>query len=95
VGHTISQGMMDDGVSFLKTHLQHDEQYAIKPKNPRDMSVKELKQAVRDYGLGMILLDNTLSCSIVVCWQDASYKQRIIYQNIDDDYEFHHYIIAI
>jgi len=46
---------MDDGVSFLKTHLQHDEQYAIKPKNPRDMSVKELKQAVRDYGLGMIL----------------------------------------
>ena len=80
VGHTISQGMMDDGVSFLKTLLQHDEQYAIKPKNPRDMSVKELKQAVREYGLGMII-DYTLSCSIVVCWHDASYKQRIIYQN--------------
>jgi hypothetical protein len=53
--------MMDDGVGFLKTLLQHDEQYTIKPKNPKDMSVKELKQAIREYGLGVII-DNALSC---------------------------------
>jgi len=52
VGHTISQGMMTDGLSFIKSQLPHDEQYILKPKDPKDMSVKELKQAVRDYGLG-------------------------------------------
>jgi len=55
---------MNDGMNFLKTLLPHDEQYTIKPKDPKDMSVKELKQAVRDYGLGTYIVRSNVHCTL-------------------------------
>ena len=51
VGHTISMEMLADCGRFIRKTLPHDAAFAIKPKEPKDMSIKELKQAVRDAGL--------------------------------------------
>ena len=51
VGHTISMDMLGDIGKFIAGALPHDPAFAIKPKDPREMSIKELKQAVRQCGL--------------------------------------------
>jgi len=52
VGHTISMEMVTDAGLFLQKTLPEDSAFAIKPKPPGEMSIKELKQAVRQLGLG-------------------------------------------
>ena len=52
VGHTISMEMVTDAGAFLQKTLPDDSAFAIKPKPPSEMSIKELKQAVRQLGLG-------------------------------------------
>ena len=52
VGHTISMDMLADCGRFLLSQLPHDPAFAIKPKAPGEMSIKELKQAIRQCGLG-------------------------------------------
>lgn len=52
VGHTISMDMLADCGRFLLSQLPHDPSFAIKPKSPAEMSIKELKHAIRQCGLG-------------------------------------------
>lgn len=52
VGHTISMDMLGDCGRFMLAQLPHDPAFAIKPKAPAEMSIKELKAAIRHCGLG-------------------------------------------
>lgn len=51
IPHTVSPQVIDDASNFLQSIIPHDEAFAIKPKEPSEMSVKELKAAVRNAGL--------------------------------------------
>ena len=51
VGHTISMDMVADAMNFIQKSLPEDSAFVIKPKPPSEMSIKELKQAVRNLGL--------------------------------------------
>jgi hypothetical protein len=51
VGHTISMEILGACGSFIAEHLPPDAQYNLKPKPPSEMSIKELKQAIRHCGL--------------------------------------------
>ena len=44
--------ILRDTGAFLKSILPHDDAYTIKPKPPSEMTVKELKTAIRNNGLG-------------------------------------------
>lgn len=52
VGHSISMAILDDAQAHIAKCLPHDSAFVQKPKPPCEMSVKELKQAVRRNGLG-------------------------------------------
>lgn len=52
VGHSISGEMLREAQQFIGQCLPHSEEFVIKPKPPREMSVKELKVAIRHHGLG-------------------------------------------
>lgn len=52
VGHTISMDMLGDCGRFMLSHLPDNPAFALKPKPPAEMSVKELKAAIRQCGLG-------------------------------------------
>lgn len=43
--------MVVDAASFIGHCLPHSDEYIMKPKAPKEMSVKELKQAIRNCGL--------------------------------------------
>ncbi len=43
--------ILQDASEFFGKILPHSAEYVIKPKEPRSMSVKELKEAIRDNGL--------------------------------------------
>jgi len=51
VGHTVSPGMLAQAQAFLQRVLPDAPDLACKPKAPADMSVKELKEAVKRAGL--------------------------------------------
>ena len=51
VGHTVSTEMMKNAMEFIKSILPDAPELALKPKEPSDMSVKELKEAIRRAGL--------------------------------------------
>lgn len=51
VGHTVSPDMMKSAVEFVKKILPDAPELALKPKLPCDMTVKELKDAIRKAGL--------------------------------------------
>jgi hypothetical protein len=52
LGHSINMDELRDVAAFMEARLPHDPAYAVKPKDPREMSIKELKAAVRQCGLG-------------------------------------------
>jgi hypothetical protein len=52
LGHSINMDELRDVTAFLQARLPHDPAYTVKPKAPREMSIKELKAAVRQLGLG-------------------------------------------
>lgn len=43
--------ILRDASSFLSSIIPHDDSFTIKPKPPSEMSVKELKVAIRNNGL--------------------------------------------
>eukprot|EP00607_Mallomonas_marina_P010689 CAMPEP_0182421980 /NCGR_PEP_ID=MMETSP1167-20130531/7572_1 /TAXON_ID=2988 /ORGANISM="Mallomonas Sp, Strain CCMP3275" /LENGTH=252 /DNA_ID=CAMNT_0024599663 /DNA_START=405 /DNA_END=1163 /DNA_ORIENTATION=- len=45
--HTVTHEVMSASVAFLSEILPHDQSYALQPKSASDMSVKELKAALR------------------------------------------------
>ena len=49
--HTVTDEVISIATSFLSTILPHDEAFIVKPKDPAEMSVKELKAAIRDLGI--------------------------------------------
>lgn len=51
MGHSISLSVLESCVDYFKERLSHAEQFIVKPKPFKEMSVKELKQAVREAGL--------------------------------------------
>jgi lysophospholipase II len=51
VGHTVSPEMMRSAIEFVKSILPDAPELALKPKLPCDMTVKELKDAIRKAGL--------------------------------------------
>jgi len=51
VGHSLSMDIMRAASGFIGRCLPHDEAFIVKPKHPRLLSVKELKEAVRNLGL--------------------------------------------
>lgn len=48
LGHSISLSMLEACVEFFQTNLLHNESFIVKPKPFAEMSVKELKQAIRE-----------------------------------------------
>lgn len=51
IGHTVNMDELNDLMTFLQTVLPPDDQTYVKVKDPADMSVKELKAAIRKAGL--------------------------------------------
>lgn len=54
IPHTVSPTELDDAMVFLEKVLSHDESVKITLKDPKEMSVKELKAAIRKAGLNAI-----------------------------------------
>lgn len=52
VGHTISLEILNDVMDVLAALLPHDPAFAVKPKDPSEMTVKELMKAIKASGLG-------------------------------------------
>jgi predicted esterase len=51
MGHTISLAVLDATIDFIKLYFYQDESFIVRPKPFAEMSVKELKQAVREAGI--------------------------------------------
>jgi hypothetical protein len=51
LGHSLNPAIVQEVTAFLGQLLPHDASFVVKPKAPREMSIKELKEAVRNYGL--------------------------------------------
>ena len=51
IGHTIAQDEMADVLRFIKTSVPDDETCRVQLKDPTEMSIKELKAAIRKAGL--------------------------------------------
>ena len=54
IPHTVSPSELGDALAFLKTVLPFDESIKVTLKDPKDMSVKELKAAIRKAGLSAV-----------------------------------------
>ena len=54
IPHTVSPSELGDAMMFLKEVLPYDESIKITLKDPKDMSVKELKAAIRKAGLNSV-----------------------------------------
>ena len=49
--HSVDDNVLQDVMSFLEARVQHDPAHAVPMKSPADMSIKELKAALREAGL--------------------------------------------
>lgn len=54
IPHTVSPSELGDAMGFLKKVLPYDESVKIMLKDPKEMSVKELKAAIRKAGLNSV-----------------------------------------
>ena len=54
IPHTVSPSELGDVMGFLKEALPFDESIKVTLKDPKDMSVKELKAAIRKAGLNSV-----------------------------------------
>ncbi len=52
MGHTVTPQILARGLAFLTEVLADSPGLAVKPTPPAEMSVKQLKEAVRRAGLG-------------------------------------------
>lgn len=52
LGHTVDQTELQDVLTFLQSILPVDAQFNIKVKDAQEMSVKELREAIRKAGIG-------------------------------------------
>lgn len=51
VGHSISMDILRAASEFFNRHLPHDTEYVVKPRHPKTLSIKELREAIRSLGL--------------------------------------------
>jgi hypothetical protein len=51
LGHSLNEHVIQDALRFLSKHLPHDPSFARPAKDPAEMSIKELKEAIRAAGL--------------------------------------------
>lgn len=51
LGHSLNQQVIQDALQFLLQRVPHDPSYALPAKSPSEMSIKELKEAIRQAGL--------------------------------------------
>lgn len=51
LGHSLNQEEIMHAMDFISSCLPFDESLALPAKDPADMSVKELKEAIRNAGL--------------------------------------------
>lgn len=51
LGHSLNQEEIQHAMSFISSTLPHDQAFVPAPKDPAEMSVKELKEAIRLAGL--------------------------------------------
>lgn len=51
VQHTVTNEILGDAYSFLQSILPDDPTFSLLPKSPKEMSVKELKEAIKRNGL--------------------------------------------
>ena len=49
--HTVNEEVISTVLNFLLLQIPDDESFVIKPKPPAEMSVKELKNAIKNAGL--------------------------------------------
>ena len=54
IPHTVSPSELGDAMGFLEKVLPYDESVKITLKDPKDMSVKELKAVIRKAGLNAV-----------------------------------------
>jgi fermentation-respiration switch protein FrsA (DUF1100 family) len=52
MGHSISPSELNDVKAVISSLLPNDPLFLVKPKDPKDMTVKELLRTIRDLGLG-------------------------------------------
>ncbi|RYG64012.1 hypothetical protein EON64_14820 [archaeon] len=51
MGHSVSMEILGDAAAFLAACLPPSPDHTVPPPRPREMSVKELKEALREHGL--------------------------------------------
>jgi hypothetical protein len=51
LGHSLNEHVIRDAMQFLSQRLPNDPSYALPAKDPSEMSIKELKDAIRSAGL--------------------------------------------
>ena len=51
LGHSLNEHVIRDAMRFLSERLPNDPSYALPAKDPSEMSIKELKDAIRAAGL--------------------------------------------
>ena len=49
--HSLDERVIKDVLDFLSDRIPHDSEHLIPLRNPSDMSVKELKAAIKEAGL--------------------------------------------
>jgi hypothetical protein len=52
VGHTVTPDELTHIKAFIQSTIPDDPAYLLKPKDPSEMSVKELREAIKKRGLG-------------------------------------------
>lgn len=51
LGHSLNEHVIRDALHFLRERLPNDPSFALPPKDPSEMSIKELKEAIKAAGL--------------------------------------------
>ena len=65
LAHSIAPQEISDLLSFIHKVLPPDDTYKIRMKDPRDMSVKELKSEIAKAGLGRLALGFSEKCEFI------------------------------
>jgi len=72
IPHTVSPSELGDAMKFLKEVLPFDESIKVTLKDPKDMSVKELKAAIRKAGLSAVgLMEKSEFIKLVQDYRDG------------------------
>jgi hypothetical protein len=70
VGHSVSMEIVRDAAAIFADQLPHSDTHIVPPPSPRTMSVKELKEAIRDHGLTQKAVGLTEKAELVEVVED-------------------------